>query len=148
MDMGPLGIYLIFGSNGVQRGGMYIKPPRWPGPPNWLPYVHVPSVDEALRDLRWRRAPDLMAPMDVPGGGRIAIAHGSGGRRVCDSLVGASRRRRPRETEGQSESETQGEAEGEAQGQSQGQAEEGRAGEEEGSAKKKVAKSREGERRA
>src|SRR5690349_5401830 len=26
MDMGDLGVYLIFGSNGVQRGGMYLKP--------------------------------------------------------------------------------------------------------------------------
>ena len=56
MDMGPVGIYLIFGSNGVQRGGMYIKPPENPGPPNWLPYVHVPNADEGTRS-RCRRAP-------------------------------------------------------------------------------------------
>ena len=48
MDMGETGIYLIFGQNGVQKGGMYIKPPTMPAPPNWLPYAHVPSVDDAL----------------------------------------------------------------------------------------------------
>ena len=31
MDMGPTGVYLIFGQNGVQRGGMYIKPAEHAG---------------------------------------------------------------------------------------------------------------------
>ena len=51
MDMGPTGIYLVFGMNGVQRGGMYIKPPDWPAPPNWMPYAHVPSVDASAANL-------------------------------------------------------------------------------------------------
>ena len=48
MDMGPAGVYLIFGQNGVQRGGIYIKPADMPGPPNWLPYVHVPNADDGF----------------------------------------------------------------------------------------------------
>jgi predicted enzyme related to lactoylglutathione lyase len=72
MDMGPTGIYLVFGTNGVQRGGMYIKPPDWPAPPNWMPYAHVPSVDASAGNLESVGAKVLVEPMDVPGGSRIA----------------------------------------------------------------------------
>ena len=46
--MGPTGIYLIFGKNGVQSGGIYIKPADMPGPANWLPYAHVPDADKGF----------------------------------------------------------------------------------------------------
>ena len=72
MDMGPTGIYLVFGMNGVQRGGMYIKPPDWPAPPNWMPYAHVLSVDASAANLESVGAQVLVEPMDVPGGSRIA----------------------------------------------------------------------------
>ena len=35
-DMGPMGIYFIFGRNGTQLGGMFNKPTEMPWPPNWL----------------------------------------------------------------------------------------------------------------
>jgi predicted enzyme related to lactoylglutathione lyase len=72
MDMGPTGVYLIFGQKGVQRGGMYIKPPDMPAPPNWLPYASVPSADKAFATATSSGARELISPMDVPGGGRIA----------------------------------------------------------------------------
>jgi predicted enzyme related to lactoylglutathione lyase len=72
MDMGPTGIYLVFGTNGVQRGGMYIKPHDWPAPPNWMPYAHVVSVDASVGPAASAGAKILNAPMDVPGGSRIA----------------------------------------------------------------------------
>jgi uncharacterized protein len=72
MDMGPTGIYLVFGMNGVQRGGMYIKPADWPAPPNWMPYAHVRSVDASCAPAEAGGAKILNAPMDVPGGSRIA----------------------------------------------------------------------------
>jgi predicted enzyme related to lactoylglutathione lyase len=73
MDMGPnTGIYLVFGQNGVQRGGMYIKPADWPAPPNWMPYVHVPNVDASVANLESVGGTMLVEPMDVPGGSRIA----------------------------------------------------------------------------
>jgi len=72
MDMGPAGIYLIFGSNGVQRGGMYIKPPENPGPPSWLPYASVPNADEGYAVALSIGAKGTVPPMDVPDGGRIA----------------------------------------------------------------------------
>ena len=49
MDMGPTGVYLIFGQNGQQRGGMYIKPAGSPGcRANWMPYAHVPNADKGF----------------------------------------------------------------------------------------------------
>lgn len=72
MDMGALGVYLIFGENGVQRGGIYIKPAENPGPPNWLPYVRVPSADEGFAVALSKGAKGTVPPMEVPGGGRIA----------------------------------------------------------------------------
>jgi len=72
MDMGPTGIYLVFGNDGVQRGGMYIKPADWPAPPNWMPYAHVPSVDASAANLESVGAKVLVEPMDVPGGSRIS----------------------------------------------------------------------------
>jgi predicted enzyme related to lactoylglutathione lyase len=73
MDMGSVGVYLIFGMNGVRRGGMYIKPQENPGPPNWLPYAHVPNADEAFALAQSIGAKGMVPPMEVPGGGRIAI---------------------------------------------------------------------------
>jgi predicted enzyme related to lactoylglutathione lyase len=71
-DMGPMGIYLIFGTNGVQRGGMFIKPAENPGPPYWLPYVSIPDADAAFASATASGAKVLVPPMDVPGGTRIA----------------------------------------------------------------------------
>ena len=41
MDMGPLGIYRLFGAEGSDRqlGGMYTKPADPPRPSAWLPYI-------------------------------------------------------------------------------------------------------------
>jgi predicted enzyme related to lactoylglutathione lyase len=72
MDMGATGIYLVFGMNGVQRGGIYIKPPDWPAPPNWMPYGQVRNVDESCAPAESAGAKILAQPMDVPGGSRIA----------------------------------------------------------------------------
>ncbi|HET7809522.1 MAG TPA: VOC family protein [Steroidobacteraceae bacterium] len=72
MDMGPTGVYLIFGQNGKERGGMYIKPTDQPGPPCWLPYVRVPSADKGFASATASGAQQLIAPMEVPGGSRIA----------------------------------------------------------------------------
>jgi predicted enzyme related to lactoylglutathione lyase len=73
MDMGPVGVYLIFGQNGVQKGGMYIKPQDMPGQPFWLPYCRVPSVDDSVAVIEKGGGKIMQPPMDVPGGGRISI---------------------------------------------------------------------------
>ncbi len=72
MDMGPAGTYLIFGWNGVQRGGIYNKPADMPAPPNWLPYVRVPDTDAGYSAATGNGARAVNGPMDVPGGHRIA----------------------------------------------------------------------------
>jgi predicted enzyme related to lactoylglutathione lyase len=73
MDMGPTGIYLIFGWNGQQRGGMYTKTESMPATPFWLPYAHVPSADKGFSFATASGGREWQAPMEVPGGGRIAI---------------------------------------------------------------------------
>jgi len=71
MDMGAMGFYLIFGSDGVQRGGMFKA--SQPGvPPHWLPYTEVPDADKAAATATKAGGRVLNGPMDVPGGGRIA----------------------------------------------------------------------------
>ncbi len=72
MDMGEAGTYLIFGWNGVQRGGIYNKPADMPAPPNWLPYARVPDADAGYKTATGSGARELMGPMTVPGGHRIA----------------------------------------------------------------------------
>jgi predicted enzyme related to lactoylglutathione lyase len=73
MDMGPLGIYLIFGQNGAQKGGIYIKPPDAPGPAHWLAYLRVPDVDASAKEAQAIGAKLCLGPMEVPDGGRIAV---------------------------------------------------------------------------
>lgn len=71
-DMGPMGVYRIFGSNGVRRGGMMNKPPEMQGGPSWLGYVRVRSVDDAVRKVKSARGTLISGPMEVPGGDWIA----------------------------------------------------------------------------
>jgi predicted enzyme related to lactoylglutathione lyase len=90
MDMGPVGVYLIFGENGVQRGGMYIKPAENPGPPSWLPYAHVPDADRGYALAVSKGAKGTVPPMDVPGGGRIANMIDPSGASFAVHSLGAS----------------------------------------------------------
>jgi len=88
MDMGPGGVYLIFGQNGVQRGGIYIKPAVSQAPPNWLPYARVPSADKGFALATSGGATEMVSPMDVPGGGRIAsVSDPSGAGFAIHSIV-------------------------------------------------------------
>ncbi len=73
-DMGPMGTYIIYGAGGVPYGGMYNRPADMPAPPHWLPYVHVPSADEAAGRIKDAGGTVLHGPADVPGGDRIAMA--------------------------------------------------------------------------
>jgi hypothetical protein len=73
MDMGPMGTYLIFGQDNVQKGGIYIKPADSPGAPNWLPYCHVANVDQAVETAKAGGGTLMLPPMDVPGGSRVAV---------------------------------------------------------------------------
>jgi predicted enzyme related to lactoylglutathione lyase len=72
-DMGPMGIYLTFGRNGRQLGGMFDKGAQGkPGGAYWLGYVCVTDLEGAVERAKGARGSVLMGPMDVPGGDRIA----------------------------------------------------------------------------
>jgi predicted enzyme related to lactoylglutathione lyase len=79
MDMGSMGVYLVFGYDGEQKGGMYIKRPEMPGPPHWLPYVRVPDVDSSAPAVEAAGGRIILPPMDVPGGSRITIINDPAG---------------------------------------------------------------------
>lgn len=70
-DMGPMGVYFIFGQDGRQVGGMFNKPPGVEAPTAWLHYVRVENVDAAAARVTAGGGRILHGPADVPGGGRI-----------------------------------------------------------------------------
>ena len=70
--MGPMGVYLIFGRNGKQLGGMFNKPAEMPGGPAWLGYVRVKDVNQTVNKVKSARGTLINGPMEVPGGDWIA----------------------------------------------------------------------------
>ncbi|HVH10000.1 MAG TPA: VOC family protein [Gemmatimonadales bacterium] len=75
MDMGPAGVYWMFGYAGQKRpiGGIYNKGPEKAGPPAWLPYVRVVDADRAAATAGRSGGKIVTAPMEVAGGDRIAV---------------------------------------------------------------------------
>ena len=72
-DMGPMGMYLVFGRNGRQLGGMFDKGSAGkPGNAYWLGYVSVTDLEATIERAKGARGSLLTGPMDVPGGDRIA----------------------------------------------------------------------------
>ena len=71
-DMGPMGIYVIYGHHGIQLGGMFNKTAAMPMPPHWLQYVRVDNADRVAALVKSNGGTVLNGPMDVPGGDRIA----------------------------------------------------------------------------
>lgn len=71
-DMGPMGMYFIFGRNGRELGGMFNLTADMKMPPNWTVYVRVDSADAAAARVKANGGQVLNGPMDVPGGDRIA----------------------------------------------------------------------------
>jgi predicted enzyme related to lactoylglutathione lyase len=73
MDMGPAGTYHMFGYGGPSVGGIYNKPPEMPAPAHWLCYVSVAKADDAAASVTKLGGKIVNGPMEVPGGGRIAM---------------------------------------------------------------------------
>jgi predicted enzyme related to lactoylglutathione lyase len=75
MDMGPQGIYRMFGPAGATQpfGGMYTKAAEAPGGPNWLPYIKVADARPATATAKRAGAQILHGPAQVPGGGWITM---------------------------------------------------------------------------
>ena len=68
MDMGPMGIYQMYGRHGKTLGGMFNKSKDMPGPPAWLYYVMVNDVHPASEKVKELGGKVLNGPMEVPGG--------------------------------------------------------------------------------
>jgi predicted enzyme related to lactoylglutathione lyase len=70
-DMGPMGMYRLFGQKGQPFGGMFNKPPEIPAP-NWLSYTRVDDVKQRVKTVEESGGTIMVPPMEVPGGDWIA----------------------------------------------------------------------------
>jgi predicted enzyme related to lactoylglutathione lyase len=70
MDMGPLGVYQLFASDGEDIGGMMTKMAEVPQP-FWLYYINVAALDAAVAKVLEGGGKVLTGPMEVPGGSWI-----------------------------------------------------------------------------
>jgi predicted enzyme related to lactoylglutathione lyase len=73
MDMGPMGTYRIFGAGETRLGGMMATPKGAPMPPMWVFYTSTSDLEAAIGRATKKGAKVMNGPMDVPGGGRIAM---------------------------------------------------------------------------
>ena len=71
MNMGPMGVYRIFGIGDKQFGGMMTLPAGNPMPPMWMFYIETANLDGATAKATQNGARLMNGPMDVPGG-RVA----------------------------------------------------------------------------
>lgn len=71
-DMGPMGVYQMYGLDGKDLGGMFNKDPGMPGPA-WNHYVRVPDVHRAAEIIRAQGGQVINGPMEVPGGDWIVM---------------------------------------------------------------------------
>lgn len=76
MDMGEMGTYHMFTSGGQPFGGIqHMVGEEWEGiPPHWNLYFHVNDIDKAMAYVGDNGGEIIFGPMDIPGGGKIAMA--------------------------------------------------------------------------
>ena len=73
-DMGPAGIYQMYGWKGKTLGGMYNKSPDMPGSPHWVAYTRVPDAKRTAQAITQAGGKIVNGPMEVPGGSWITVA--------------------------------------------------------------------------
>lgn len=71
-EMGEGGAYDMFGTDGLELGGMFVKPDEMPGPPTWVYYAIVDDLDASVAAVVDGGGTVVVEPMEVPGGDRIA----------------------------------------------------------------------------
>lgn len=69
MDMGPMGVYQLFGIGGRDLGGI-MTDAQFPRPA-WLIYFRVDGIDQAAARITQAGGKVINGPMEVPGGGWI-----------------------------------------------------------------------------
>jgi predicted enzyme related to lactoylglutathione lyase len=72
-DMGPRGMYFVFGQRGQAYGGLYNQ--QNGSSPHWLSYVSVADVNPAAAAVKRLGGTIVNGPMEVPTGDWIAMAH-------------------------------------------------------------------------
>jgi uncharacterized protein len=72
-DMGPMGIYLMFGKGSDTYGGMVTKTAEMTLPLNWLSYIKVADAKATTEALPKLGAKVMNGPMEVPGGDWITV---------------------------------------------------------------------------
>jgi uncharacterized protein len=73
IDMGPAGVYQLFGvagSGSVSIGGMMTRTPETPRP-HWLYYFNVEALDAAAERVKAAGGQIVFGPQEVPGGSWI-----------------------------------------------------------------------------
>jgi uncharacterized protein len=73
------GHYQLATKNGKQVAGIGQKTPDQPGPAVWVTYLWADDADDVAARVMKAGGNMLMAPMDVPGAGRMALAQDSTG---------------------------------------------------------------------
>jgi len=72
IDMGPDGLYQLFGGADGPTGGVFPIGEQ-PIPPSWTPYVHVRDIDTAVESVRDGGGTVMHGPIEVPTGDRVAV---------------------------------------------------------------------------
>lgn len=73
-DMGPMGVYQLFGTGGERAVGGIMTRPKDAPPPTWLYYINVDDIQSALGRLKSAGGQLLHGPSEVPGGQLIVQA--------------------------------------------------------------------------
>lgn len=66
LDMGPMGIYQLYGKNGADYGGITPRQPDM-GSPMWVYYIQVENIDETAKRVVANGGKIELEPMEVPG---------------------------------------------------------------------------------
>ena len=72
-DMGPMGVYFMFGQRGSSYGGMYNRQGE-ATPSRWLSYIGVADVNPAAVAVQRLGGAIVTGPVEVPNGDWIAMA--------------------------------------------------------------------------
>jgi uncharacterized protein len=78
-EMGSIGTYWIYSSNGKDCAGMMKMPPDAQAPPSWVSYFHVDDVDASTKKAKELGGKPYVPPTDIPGIGRFSLIADSTG---------------------------------------------------------------------